>query len=161
MTEPAQSEAGVPAVSGGPRILPVHVEEWTLRRQWFTSKSTVGVLSMAGHGECFVLEDVTRNGPKVFGETAIPQGRYQILFTFSPRFKRELPLLVDVKGFSGIRIHAGNFPRDTEGCLLVGDRRAEDAVYNSKATLARVVAEVKRAVAVGELWLTISEDRRS
>jgi hypothetical protein len=57
---------------------------------------------------------------KVYGKTAIPRGRYQIVITHSARFKRLLPILVGVPGFSGIRIHPGNRHNNTEGCLLPG-----------------------------------------
>lgn len=64
--------------------------------------------------------------------TAIPTGRYEIVITKSPRFKRLLPLLLNVKGYAGIRIHPGNVAPDTEGCLLPGTTKGTNVVSNSK-----------------------------
>jgi hypothetical protein len=79
----------------------------------------------------YSLEDVDRNlydymkeseilSVKIPGKTAIPYGRYKIELTYSPRFKKILPLLIAVKGFSGVRIHNGSFAKDTDGCILGG-----------------------------------------
>src|SRR5947207_2810219 len=104
-----------------------------LHRQWFTSNSTIGELTVDGQPECFVLEDPYRaDGVKVPGATCIPRGLYQIQITFSNRFQRELPLLLHVPGFEGIRIHPGNKPADTEGCLLPGKTRMIDFVSQSR-----------------------------
>lgn len=75
----------------------------------------------------YSLEDVVRevegqpvSAWKVPGKTAIPSGRYRLAWTMSSRFKREMFLLLDVPGFAGVRIHAGNTDKDTEGCILLG-----------------------------------------
>ncbi len=86
---------------------------------------TRGDLYVNGNYECKILEDADRhleNNPeaKVHGQTCIPRGTYQIVIDYSNRFKRELPRLVDVPGFTGVRIHPGNTVEDTEGCLLPG-----------------------------------------
>lgn len=57
---------------------------------------------------------------KGFGQTTITTGRYELILSFSDRFQKQLLLLLNVPGFEGIRIHSGNFPKDTEGYLLVG-----------------------------------------
>ena len=68
----------------------------------------------------YCLEDTVRPvGVKVKGQTAIPAGRYEVIVNRSNRFKRDMPLLLDVDGFDGIRIHGGNTSDDTAGCLLV------------------------------------------
>ena len=92
-----------------------------LVRRTFGEKATTGDLYIDGVWESFTLEDHVRTGPKVPGETAIPEGVYRVIVTPSPRFKRPLPLLVNVPGFDGIRIHPGNSHEDTAGCLLVGE----------------------------------------
>lgn len=94
----------------------------TLDRTLYEKDATVGDLFIDGEWECHSLEDQVRDGPKVPGQTAIPTGVYEVLITMSPRFKRRLPLLINVPGFDGIRIHPGNTHEDTEGCLLVGER---------------------------------------
>jgi hypothetical protein len=88
---------------------------------------TIGDLYIDGDWFCFILEDVVREVEgqpveswKVKGATAIPAGTYRVQITYSNRFKRDLPLLVGVPGFEGIRIHPGNTDADTEGCLLPG-----------------------------------------
>jgi heme-degrading monooxygenase HmoA len=83
--------------------------------------------------ECWVLEDPVREGPKVHGETAIPEGTYAVLLTFSNRFQKVMPQIMDVPGFEGIRIHAGNTVEQTEGCLLVGNKRAGATIIDSRA----------------------------
>src|SRR5574343_976097 len=81
---------------------------------------TIGKLFIDGTYFCDTLEDYVRAGEKVFGKTAIPTGTYDVQITYSNRFKQPMPLLIDVPGFSGIRIHPGNTAEDTHGCILVG-----------------------------------------
>ena len=92
---------------------------------------TLGLLFVDGKFFCHTLEDedrlLTQDMPilrigkiKVYGQTAIPYGKYSVQVTMSPRFKRLLPAVTPVKGFVGIRIHAGNTEQDSLGCILVG-----------------------------------------
>lgn len=93
---------------------------------------TVGKLYVNDIFECFTLEDVIRD-VKIYGETAIPYGKYKVTINQSPRFKRALPHILNVPNFQGIRIHTGNKTADTEGCILVGTMRTKDGmVLNSK-----------------------------
>ena len=71
---------------------------------------------------------------KVKGQTAIPTGTYNVFITWSPKYKKPMPLLENVKGYSGIRIHSGNTAKDTEGCLIVGKNKEVGKVLESRAT---------------------------
>ena len=109
---------------------------------------------------CDTLEPKRRNlkkEKKVPGHTAIPEGRYRVLITKSYRFQRWLPILLDVPGFSGIRIHAGNYPGGTQGCILPGYNRKKGMVINSRAALQMVMLEMTAALDRGEeVWITIT-----
>lgn len=87
---------------------------------------------------------------KLIGKTAIPTGRYRILITRSRRFGRWLPLLLNVKGFEGIRIHAGNKPEDTRGCILLGFNRRKGYVLDSTRCVLTLVKMMTEAIAKGE-----------
>ena len=115
----------------------------------FKDTYTIGKLYVDGKYFSDVLEDVDRGldssmseseilEKKVKGQTAIPTGHYVINITYSPKYKRMMPLLLDVKGFSGIRIHSGNTAKDTEGCLLVGKNKKVGMVLESRDTYQRL-----------------------
>lgn len=112
---------------------------------------------------CFVLEDRVRTGPKVYGQTAIPAGRYEVRMVRSPRFARDLPRLLNVPGFEGILIHAGNTRHDTEGCLLPGLLRSTEPdgsqrVTQSRDAFARLMVRIQHALSSGEqVWITVRE----
>lgn len=113
---------------------------------------TLGKLTVDGEFECFTLEDIVRpdGEPKVFGETAIPYGLYQVVITFSPHFQRDMPLLVNVPSFDGVRIHPGNSAKDTEGCLLVGDAEGRDAISQSRFAFDALYPKIRNALDAGE-----------
>ena len=96
-----------------------------LIRKIFLENVTGGELFLGDLFLCYTLEDTDRRleegGVKIPGKTAIPRGVYRIELDHSVRFKRLLPHLIDVPGFEGIRIHAGNTELDTEGCILPGE----------------------------------------
>lgn len=97
--------------------------ELTVVRFAFGVNATIGVLTVDGGPVCYTLEDADRlmvGLPKIKARTAIPAGQYPLAVTFSPRFKCQLPEIQDVPDFTGVRVHWGNRPEDTEGCLLVG-----------------------------------------
>lgn len=108
---------------------------------------TLGSLSVDDGWECFTLEDEARpDGIKIAGETAIPPGQYDVEITWSPRFRRQLPLLLNVKGFVGVRIHPGNSPRDTAGCVLVGQALGPDrTILRSRAAFEHLFARLAGA----------------
>ncbi len=111
-----------------------------LKRQWFTERFTIGELYVDGVFECFIGEDRFRLPwePKVPRETCIPCGTFPVVVTHSPRFDIEMPLLLDVPGFLGVRIHPGNTPADTEGCLLPGLEVDADRVLQSREAYGRL-----------------------
>jgi len=128
--------------------------EIALRRRWYSERSTIGVLAL-GDFSCFTLEDRVRPaGVKVQDKTAIPAGRYRVVVDFSQRFQRRMPLLLDVPMFTGIRIHSGNTPENTEGCILVGKWRAPDWVGDSRRAFADLFALIEGAE---ELWIAITD----
>ena len=100
----------------------------TVKRKWFSDKSCIGEMSIDGVFQCFTLERTEDDT----GHDAIPVGTYGVRMTFSPRFKQAMPVLIGVPGRSEIRIHWGNDPDDTEGCLLVGTTRGVDFIGHSR-----------------------------
>jgi len=109
---------------------------------------------------CDTLEPTWRdyqNGAyKVKGRSAIPEGRYAVVISWSPKFEQWLPILLGVPKFSGIRIHAGNCSEDTEGCILVGENREVGKVVNSRRWLHRLKQKIVEAKDRGEpVWLTV------
>lgn len=137
------------------------------------TESTLSVVLVDGVQRCHVLEDQDRGlavtmpksqiaTVKVKGRTAIPTGRYKVIVTLSPRFGKPLPLLVNVPGFEGIRIHPGNYISDTDGCLLPGTKPDQDAsgfwrVWNSREAFASLFRDIQAAINRNELvWCEIS-----
>ena len=120
--------------------------ERTTRRRGYTE----GVLTdEKGNRLADTLEPqwraLARGEKKVAGKTAIPEGTYDVVVTMSPRFRMNLPLLLDVPGFEGIRIHAGNNAEyDSRGCILVGERNAPGMIINSRVTLRRIIDMMMR-----------------
>jgi len=93
-----------------------------------------------------ILEDAVRqDGIKIKGKTAIPSGTYKVILNFSNRFKRIMPLLLDVPNYSGIRMHWGTDEFDTEGCLLVGKNTIKGKVTESKKTFEKLMEILERA----------------
>ena len=81
---------------------------------------------------------------KVKDNTAIPYGKYKVRLSMSPRFKKILPEIMNVPGFTGVRIHAGNNPKtDSSGCLLVGKNTIKGQVTNSRATMDKLMEKLK------------------
>lgn len=126
----------------------------TLLREPADGASTPGLLIVDGRFHCFTLEDLERE-TKVHGQTAIPRGTYPLTVEMSPRFKRRLPTVLNVPGFSGIRIHAGNTPLDTEGCILVGQSRAAGWLHQSRPALEALITLLEARLRHETATLTI------
>lgn len=116
-------------------------------RREYTDTTTLGELYVDGTFVCYTLEDtdryLTQDTPldiilakKKPGRTAIPIGAYKMAITYSSRFKKRLPIIKDVPGFTGIRFHTGNIPEDTDGCVLVGMEEENGALKDSRKAMA-------------------------
>ena len=124
-----------------------------VRRKIFTDKSTIGELYIDGVFECYTLEDKVREEKgksvkewKIPAITAIPMGIYKVIISLSTRFKKDLPLLLNVEGFEGVRIHPGNTDENTEGCILVGNTLAKDFIGDSRKAFDKLFEKIKKVV---------------
>ena len=111
----------------------------TVKRIFKGPDYTIGKLYIDGKYFCDTLEDRVRApGVKIPGRTAIPAGKYKIKLTESLRFKKLMPRLENVPGFTGVLIHSGNTAEDTEGCILVGRNRVKGKVLDSRETFQKL-----------------------
>ena len=127
----------------------------TLKRLNLTPNYTEGELYVNGVYFCKTLEDTNRdlnkngqfdnNEKKVYGETCIPYGKYKVILSYSPKFKRELPEILEVPDFQGIRIHRGNKISDTLGCILCGEKIKNGYLSNSTPYEIKLVELFKQA----------------
>ena len=134
--------------------------EITLIRFAYRSDYTIGKMYVNDAYFCDTLEDTNRdlnkngrfdNGEtKVYGRTCIPFGHYTVDLTMSAHFKRVPPILVGVHDFAGVRIHRGNEPSDTLGCILVGENKIKGKVINSTPYEEKLVQMMKAAKGRGE-----------
>lgn len=105
---------------------------------------TLGELSIDGQFFCYTVEDKVRPfGEKVFGKTAIPAGTYKVIINMSNHFKKEMPLLLNVPGFEGVRIHSGNTADDSEGCIIIGMVKTENGVGMSRVAFTKLMDKIK------------------
>jgi len=123
-------------------------------RKTFTPKSTIGDLLVDGVFECFTLEDCVRP-VKIKGITAIPAGAYEVVISFSERFQKPLPLLLNVPNFDGIRIHPGNTDRDTEGCILVGQTKQADSIGDSRKAFQALFSRLQQAAKKEKIFIEV------
>jgi len=134
-----------------------------LKRIYFAPSYTIGKLSIETNLFCDTLEDnnkdLDHDGklelPKVMHETCIPFGRYEVIMTMSSRFKQVMPLLLNVPGFEGIRIHSGNTAEDTSGCILVGTNTEKGKVTGSRIKAAELYKYIEDALKIGKVFITI------
>lgn len=115
-----------------------------IKRLHKTEYSTIGEMTIDGIWECYTLEDIERP-VKIKAETAIPKGTYKVIINQSNRFKKLMPLLLNVPEFEGVRIHAGNTNHDTEGCILVGRTRSKDFIGQSRKAFDQLFEKMKKA----------------
>lgn len=137
----------------------------TLKRIALRQTYTIGKLYIDDVYFCDTIEDTVRdlnkngkfdNGEKkVHSKTAIPYGIYEIKWTYSPRFKKYTPQLMNVPSFEGIRIHAGNTSADTEGCLILGKNKQVGKVLNSRDTINKFYPIIKEACSNGKVTIEI------
>lgn len=137
----------------------------TLKRIALRPTYTIGKLYIDDVYFCDTIEDTVRdtnksgkfdNGEqKIKGKTAIPYGTYEIKWTYSPRFKKYTPQLMNVPSFEGIRIHSGNTSADTEGCLILGKNKQVGKVLNSRATINKFYPIIKEACSNGKVTIEI------
>lgn len=127
------------------------------------SNYTEGKLYIDGAYFSDTLEDTDRgleqnmsefeiNRRKIYGQTCIPSGEYKVILNMSPRFKKILPRLLDVKGFEGILIHAGNTVQDSSGCILLGTKSADGILKDSRKA---VDALIKKLETEKDITITI------
>ena len=140
--------------------------ELELTRSTKTGRSTIGELTVNGVFECFILEDKDRGlrqgmtiseltALKIKTKTAIPTGRYEIVVSFSDKFQKMLPLLLDVPVYAGIRIHPGNTDANTEGCLLPGKTKSQDMVGSSRIAFTALFDKIKAALQREKIFITV------
>ena len=117
-----------------------------LIREPSRQQTTLGVLFVDDQFFAFTLEDELRERVgqavslwKIAGQTAISAGRYEVKLSFSQKFQRVLPEVLDVPGFSGIRLHSGNRHTDSEGCILLGFNRANAMITDSRMAVTALI----------------------
>ena len=128
--------------------------EILVKRKYRKTDYTIGAMFIDGVYFCDTVEDTDRGltqnmknstieAKKVYGKTAIPTGRYRVTLTYSNKFKRVLPLVNDVIGFLGIRIHNGVNADSSLGCIIVGENKIKGGVINSRVTMERLMTKLR------------------
>ena len=128
--------------------------ELKLIRETKTSDSTIGKLYINEIYHCYTLEDKERE-VKVQNVTAIPKGKYEVIVNFSNRFQQQMPLLLNVPNFEGVRIHWGNYSKDTEGCILLGTTKAVNMIGNSRTAYAKFMSVINKVGKKEKIYITI------
>ena len=110
-----------------------------VKRIFKGNKYTIGKLYIAGKYFCDTMEPPVR----IIKPKAIPLGKYKVIINHSNKFNKQLPLLLNVEGFEGIRIHNGSYPEDTLGCILVGRNKIKGMLVDSRYTLMQLMNKLK------------------
>jgi len=113
-----------------------------LIREHGTKDYTHGKLYIEDIYFCDTIEDQERD-VKIKSQTAIPCGTYKLIINMSTRFKKLMPLLLNVPNFAGVRIHSGNTKEDTEGCVLVGKRLKDGFIGSSRVTFKELMSRLQ------------------
>lgn len=146
--------------------------ELKIVRRYLKKEYTIGRFFVDDKSLCDTIEDPVRDlndynldgdfedsgEGKIYGKTAIPAGRYRVKFTYSPKLKRKLPLISQVPGFSGIRIHGLKNAEWSEGCPGVGENKKLGELVNYKYWETRICQIVEKAIKQGrEIFITIKQ----
>lgn len=107
-------------------------KNYTIGNMYVDGRLFCNTIEDADRGLCQDMSEAQIAAKKVYGETAIPTGKYKVQITYSPKYKRKMPQILNVKGFEGIRIHSGNTAKDSLGCVLLGDKLKAGFVTNSR-----------------------------
>lgn len=138
--------------------------ELNIKRYIFNDSKTtggeannIGDFFIDGVFFCYSLEDQIRfSDKKVWGKTAIPDGRYRIVLNWSNRFKRIMPLLLDVPNFEGVRLHGGNTAENSAGCPLIAFNTDKVKIWGTaEKALTKKLVNFEAFNKDGEIWLTI------
>lgn len=141
--------------------------EIVVKRLWPKEKYTIGRMFIDGVMFCNTLEDPDRGlnqsmplaeikAQKIYGDTAIPKGRYKVGITYWSKHKMNVPVLYDVPGYSGILIHNGATQKDTLGCILVGENKEKGKLLNGKKYMVDLTQKVNKCRLRDEaVWITI------
>lgn len=138
--------------------------ELLLKREKFLPNDTIGRLFLQGSVQRFLnytCEDVVRDlgadcSGKVYGRTAIPYGRYELILSYSNRFKKYLPLVLGVRCFDGIRMHGGNTAADSLGCILCGIDSDGKRIWNCPPAVDSLVNLLKKMEHLEKIFITIT-----
>jgi hypothetical protein len=130
-----------------------------VKRLYKKDTYTIGVLMVDGEKFSDTLEDKVRDlksEKKVYGETAIPAGKYKVVMSMSSKFKRVMPYLENVPQFTGIMIHPGNTIKDTLGCILVGENKKKGQLVNSRKYSDELNKRINEAIERKEqVWIEV------
>lgn len=135
-----------------------------VHRKWYRKTCTIGELWLPNNNGnqsffCYTLEDVCRES-KIWGKTAIPDGRYQLELTYSPKFTKrygtKMPHLMNVPNYSRILIHRGNNHTHTHGCILIGMGIGKESISQSKVAFSKFMPILKKAFKThDEVWIDV------
>jgi len=134
-------------------------------RSVFSPSSTLGKMYINGAFYAYTCEDTVRDlkadgSGKINGETAIDYGKYEVVLSFSNRFQKYLPLLLNVKYFEGVRIHGGNTAADSLGCILIGaEGDMKTKIWNCASKVTNLVSLLKNSEKKEKIWIMVEKGK--